>query len=108
MSQSELAEKAGLSRNYISLIERGQAQNTSMRVLNQLALALGVRMSDLIGQPEAEEGLIPPALREFALEEGLSYDAVDRLSRIPRRGQEPKTVQDWKTLYGLIRTYLEA
>jgi hypothetical protein len=75
-------------------------------VLNQLAIALGIRTSELVGQPEPDRTLIPPALREFALQEGLSYDSVDRLSRIPLRGHEPKTAEDWRKIYEVVREYL--
>jgi transcriptional regulator with XRE-family HTH domain len=107
MSQAELAQRARLSRNYISLIERGLARNASTKVLNQLAVALGVKVGKLFGQPEVETALIPPTLREFALEKGLSYDVVDRMSRIPLRGREPRTVEEWEALYAAVHEYLD-
>jgi transcriptional regulator with XRE-family HTH domain len=106
LSQEELAQKANLSRNYVSIIERGDAQNVSMRIISQIAVALGATPAQLIGESTQAEQLIPPALREFALAEGLSYETVDRLARLPRRGQEPKTVDEWRQLFGHIREYL--
>jgi len=105
--QEELAQKANLSRNYVSIIERGDAQNVSMRIISQIAVALGTSPGELIGESAQDEQLIPPALRQFALTEGLSYEIVDRLVRLPRRGQEPKTVDEWRQLFSLIREYLE-
>jgi len=107
LSQEELAQKANLSRNYVSIIERGDAQNVSMRIISQIAVALGTSPGELIGESAQDEQLIPPALRQFALTEGLSYEIVDRLVRLPRRGQEPKTVDEWRQLFSLIREYLE-
>jgi transcriptional regulator with XRE-family HTH domain len=40
MSQAQLALTAGVSRNYISMIERGDAHNLTVRTLCKLADAL--------------------------------------------------------------------
>jgi len=106
LSQEEFARQANLSRNYVSLIERGEAQNVSVRIISQIAVVLGTTPSELIDQTAEDERLIPPGLRQLALTEGLSYETVDRLARLPRRGQEPKTVEDWRQLYTRIREYL--
>ena len=46
-SQELLAEKAGLHRTYISLLER-KKKNVSVVILEKVAIALGVQLSDLI------------------------------------------------------------
>jgi transcriptional regulator with XRE-family HTH domain len=51
LSQERLAFEARLHRTYISSAERGE-RNVSLVNLERLALALGVRLRDLI--PEAE------------------------------------------------------
>lgn len=106
LSQDEFARKASLSRNYVSLIERGEATNVSMRIINNIALVLGTSPSELVDPANQDASLIPPALRQLALAEGLSYEDADRLARIPRRGQEPKTVEEWRALYNAILPYL--
>jgi transcriptional regulator with XRE-family HTH domain len=40
MSQEELAKEAGISRNYVSVIERNEAHNLTVRTLCKLADAL--------------------------------------------------------------------
>jgi transcriptional regulator with XRE-family HTH domain len=105
MSQTELAEFAGVSRNYISLIERGEAHNISLRVINQLAVALGASPAELTG--EISMVMIPPSLRELGIQNNLSYEVVDKLARIPRRGKEPKTVKEWQELYRAISQFVE-
>jgi len=40
MSQSELAESVNVSRNYISMIERGQIQNVSLKVIFNICRTL--------------------------------------------------------------------
>jgi transcriptional regulator with XRE-family HTH domain len=107
LSQGKLAEISGISRNYVSLIERGEALNVSMNVINQLAAALGTTAAELSGEQRREASLIPPALRAFGLQAGLQFDVVDRLARIPRRGQEPQTPEEWEQLYQAVRPYLD-
>ena len=53
-SQLALAERAGLSLNYVNLIERAE-QLPTVRVLLQLAAALGTTLRDLVSEPEAGE-----------------------------------------------------
>ncbi|GAB4581247.1 MAG: hypothetical protein Fur0022_39940 [Anaerolineales bacterium] len=105
-SQSELADRAGISRNYVSLIERAEAANLSLNVLNSLAMALGVTPAELTGEAPEAHTLIPPALRDFALQAGLSFEMVDRLARIPRRGAEPKSPAEWQALFEAVKGYL--
>lgn len=107
LTQGELAEQAGISRNYVSLIERGEARNVSVNVLNELAATLGTTPAELSGQSGWADTLIPPALREFALKEELNFGVVDRLARLPMRGKEPQTAEEWKQLYDLVRSYLD-
>lgn len=106
LSQAELGDLVGISRNYVSLIERGEAENISMKIVSQLAVALGTSPSELTG--ESMQVMIPPSLREFAIGENLSYEVIDKLARIPRRGKEPKTVEEWKMLYNLISQFMDS
>ena len=52
ISQEKLAELAGLHRTYVSTVERGK-KNISLLNIERLAVALGVRMADLM--PDLEE-----------------------------------------------------
>lgn len=105
LSQTELGELAGISRNYVSIIERGEADSISMKVLNQLAVVLGTSPSELTG--ESSMVMIPPSLREFALQKNLSYEIIDKLVRIPRKGREPSTAQEWNELFESISKFLD-
>lgn len=49
ISQRTLAERASISRNYVSLIERGKARNLSIKVVDQLATALDTTPAYLMG-----------------------------------------------------------
>ena len=105
LSQTELGDMVGISRNYVSLIERGEGENISMKVVNQLAIALGTSPAELTG--ESALVMIPPSLREFALQKNLSYEIIDKLARIPRRGKEPTTVDGWNALFESISQFLD-
>lgn len=108
LSQQAVADRAKISRNYVSLIERGEAQNISTAVLEQLATALQLTIADLLeNAPRPTNTQFPPALWEMALQEGLSAEIVDRLARLPRRDREPETAEDWRKLYEAIRQYID-
>ena len=49
LSQEALAEKAGVHRNYVGLLERGQRM-PSILVVQRLAGALGTTMSALLAE----------------------------------------------------------
>ncbi len=46
LSQEELAEKCGLHRTYIWIVERGE-KNISLENIEKVAKALGVKVKDL-------------------------------------------------------------
>lgn len=47
LSQAELAEKAGLSRQMISLIENGKAVNISINTMKSIASALDSSVEEI-------------------------------------------------------------
>ncbi|MER9102673.1 helix-turn-helix transcriptional regulator [Mesorhizobium sp. M0848] len=54
MSQEQLAERAGLHRNYIGFLERGE-RNASLRTLLAVATSLGVSLGELFANvPKAD------------------------------------------------------
>ena len=106
-SQENLAKLANVSRNYISMIERGEAENLSDEIVQKLAWGLDAPIEQITGKPNAKSGtVIPPALREFALNEKLTYEEVEHLLKIPFRGKEPSTAQEWKDFYEAIKPYI--
>ncbi len=97
---------AEISRNYVSQIERGEAESISIKIINKLAIALGVSASDLGEASTPSTVMIPPSLRELALQDNLSYEVIDKLVNIPRRGKEPKSVAEWRALYDAISQFI--
>jgi transcriptional regulator with XRE-family HTH domain len=49
MTQEELARRAKVSRGYLAAIEAGHKKNPSLGVLQRLAKALGVPVTELLG-----------------------------------------------------------
>lgn len=47
LTQKELADAAGITRNYISKIENGSGVNVSLNVLSAIAKKLGVKLDDI-------------------------------------------------------------
>jgi len=53
LSQENLALKAGLHRNYIGILERGE-QNPSLLVMLKISKALGVSLAELLSKLPAD------------------------------------------------------
>ncbi len=54
MSQTELAKKAGVTRQTIGLIEAGEF-NPSIKLCNSICRALGVTLNDIFWEEEENE-----------------------------------------------------
>lgn len=54
MSLSELAEKAGIAKSYLSSIERNLQSNPSIQFLEKISAVLNVPMNTLINEQEEE------------------------------------------------------
>ena len=59
ISQEELANRAGLHRTYISMIERG-VRTASIEVVRRVAQGLETSMTDLVSETEREHGKTTP------------------------------------------------
>ncbi|PKO00117.1 MAG: hypothetical protein CVU42_05085 [Chloroflexi bacterium HGW-Chloroflexi-4] len=106
-SQEKLGEMADISRNYVSLIERGEADSISIKVINKLATAFGVSPSSLGEAQSSPLVMIPPSLRDFARQNSLSFDITEKLANLPKRGREPQSVEDWQKLYEVIKDFFD-
>lgn len=104
-SQAELASEVGISRNYLSQIERGEAVNLSWQVKKKLADVLGISIEQ---DPDSSTMLnnLPPGLKEFAKDKALPDADVLMLARLQYRGQQPTTPEQWKILYSVIKTVI--
>jgi len=61
-AQDELAAEAGVTRNFVSAIERG-AQGLDAVRLRRLARAMNISLGDLLADPEPADGPVPSGPR---------------------------------------------
>lgn len=101
LSQQELADRIGISRNYLSQIERGQATNLSWQVRERLSDVLGLKTEPPTSPLESDD--LPPTLVEFAQKANLPPDDVLMLARLKYRGQQPTSAEKWELLYNVIK-----
>ena len=98
LSQEELAEQVGISRNYLSQIERGISANISFDVARRLGQVLGLTLDE----PQLPD--IPESLRQFSEQADLQAGEVKVLAGIEYRGKRPRTVEDWRLLQLAIKS----
>jgi transcriptional regulator with XRE-family HTH domain len=110
MSPSELAEKAGVAKSYLSTLEHEDRSKNVRRpsadTLYRIASALGVAMSDLLGRPvitAAQAGRRPRSLVEFAKRRNLPEADIEMLAGIKFRGEGPRTPERWEFIYQAIK-----
>ncbi|MEO5931015.1 MAG: helix-turn-helix domain-containing protein, partial [Candidatus Kapaibacterium sp.] len=111
LSQDELAKRVGISRVYLSQIERGQAANVSWPMRARIAETLGLDSSmPTRGAAPSNHTTLPPlpkGLQEFVAEADLAPADVEALRHLQLRGKRPVTKEEWRVLYNIIRSYLE-
>lgn len=55
MSISELAEKAGVAKSYLSSIERNIQSNPSIQFMEKISQVLGVSVNELLGERSMDQ-----------------------------------------------------
>ena len=108
LSLSELARLSGVSKGYLSQVERLNETRPSASTLFALAKALGTSVAALLGEREGDDAEgqqtdIPDSLRQFAEEARLPPAEVRMLAAIRYRGSAPSGKDDWRYLYESIR-----
>lgn len=106
MSLSELARRAGISKAYLSQLENDERKKPSVDVALQLAQALGMTLSGLLGveeSPHVDPDKLPPGLRVFWREhEDVPEAIIYALAKIPA-GRRPLSPTDYWLLYETIQ-----
>jgi transcriptional regulator with XRE-family HTH domain len=102
LSQAELAEKVGISRTYLSEIERGHATNLSWKVVESLTTELGLSIEpEVTGEQHLEN--LPPGLAELkASREDIPDQDIIMLASLKFRGKQPTTRDGWALIYNAI------
>lgn len=104
LSLSELAERANVSKSYLSTVEKGTGSRPGAAVLHKVAVALGVTLADLLGRTvrATQNDDVPASLRAFAEEQHLPDTDVQMLAGIKFRGEAPRTKERWQFIYNAI------
>jgi transcriptional regulator with XRE-family HTH domain len=116
LSQRELAERVGVSREYISMIESGRRPVSTRRLLADLAHALGIRIEDLTAQPIAPRNPdemvlygLAPAIRRALDQEDPPPDTPRTRTQLAAdvdRCLALRMAADWNTLADLLPALL--
>ncbi len=108
LSLSEVARLSGVSKGYLSQVERSPTARPSAATLFAIARALGTTVAELFEGKESESQRaaaveISDSLREFVEEAELPPVDIEMLAGIRYRGASPRTKEDWRFLYESIR-----
>jgi len=108
MSLSRVSEVTGISKAHLVRLETDENANPSLETLHRLAQAFDVTVADLLGRPrmtfDAEDNLVPAALRAFADEDHISVSELRTLASIRwRKGEEPRTPERWRYIYNSLK-----
>lgn len=106
LSLSAVARKAGISKAYLSQLENDPTKKPSAEVVIQLANALNVPVTTLLGIKEdpIERDALPQALRVFWGEHPeLPPEDIKMLAQIEYRGAKPFTPTDYWLIYETIK-----
>jgi transcriptional regulator with XRE-family HTH domain len=95
---SQAAQRTGLSRAYISALERGAGKRPGADVVR--------RLEDLFGPltpgRKEEPAEVPPGLAEFARERALPPAEIRMLAGIRVRGAQPISSARWGFIYDAL------
>jgi len=107
LSLSQLAAESGISKGYLWTLENEDGHSRpSANTLHEIAEALGVLISDLLGRTlshDIDDTDIPESLRLFAEKNGLPKADIRMLASVRFRGRRPESEQRWEHIYNSIR-----
>jgi len=112
LTQPALADKSGVSKGYVYMLESGEMTNPTLDILHKIADALDCTIADLTGEPKVAlksiSTEIPDSLMRFARQrrkvgEPLSDDDLMNLAQTQFRGKRPETVEDWAYVYEFLK-----
>jgi transcriptional regulator with XRE-family HTH domain len=110
-SITQLAEKSGVSKAYISDLENGVAGKPNIQYVYAISVALGVTLDELLedAKPTAKLRVrkgpleLPAGLAELQQKLNLSDTEVEDLAQINFRGSRPKDMEGWQFLLEAIK-----
>ncbi len=114
LSLSDLEKKSGVTKGYLSQIERGEAINPSLEAVRKIAQGLEVQITDLIGENNEKKNSIqriPKGLKEYinkAKTRGtpLTDEDITMLQGIRYRGKVPKNADEYGLLFDFLKRFI--
>jgi transcriptional regulator with XRE-family HTH domain len=111
-SLSDLEQKSGVSKAYLSDLENGSAGRPNIQYIYSIATALGVTLDELLNEggrrtsaspPKAQNPELPPGLADLQRELKLTDNDVKTLSMVNFRGNRPRDKDGWRFLLEAIK-----
>ncbi|MFS0592037.1 helix-turn-helix domain-containing protein [Cytobacillus horneckiae] len=90
MTMTELAEKAGIAKSYLSSIERNVHQNPSINVIEKIAMVLGVEVKTLLKNEKIMNG-------------DLDEDWLELIYELKDLNVTKEEIEEYKTLLEFIK-----
>src|SRR4051794_33970121 len=87
LTQPALADKSGVSKGYVYMLESGEMTNPTLDILHKIADALDCTIADLTGDPK----VAPRAATEFP-------ESLMRFARQRKKAGEPLSEDDLMSL----------
>lgn len=110
LSSGQLAKLSGVSRGYLWQLETGGKEKPSFDVLERVAAALGVDVSEFSEQEVAISDIeLPSGLAEFARakskELGIRKADIELMKTVHFRGKQPQEPEDWELLFLFLKKW---
>lgn len=98
-SLADVAARAGLSRAYINVLERGRGRRPGADALRRLEDVLGP-----LREPPTFSQEVPPGLQQLAEERNLPTAEVVTLASLRVGGRQPVSQERWRFIYDALVT----
>ena len=93
LTLTELADRAGIAKSYLSNIERNLNKNPSVNVMEKLALVLDVELKELLNTEKPNE----------TQNDLLDKEWVEFVNDLKHSGIDKDQIQEYKTLLEFIK-----
>jgi XRE family transcriptional regulator, master regulator for biofilm formation len=91
LSLSELSERTGISKSYLSYIERNLNQNPSIQILEKIAFVLKVDLQELLAAQKDTNTILQP-----------DFEWLEFMKDLKESGIEKENLQEYKQLIEFI------
>ncbi len=117
-TQDQLAQKAGISKSFLSDLENGKRSvgaNNLLDIARALGVSLDFLMTGTASQDQKSEVPIPASLARFAAEEGLTFRQTLMLLEMQQQIVAHRSARkkdgldgvDWRKFYEAVKEFLE-